>query len=103
MSRDTQHFEPTLQRPDVVKYASQYSAIRSATQTPGHDPSLVDGSLSLDGLVFSVVVVRCVVVVVRCVVVGRGVVWVAADVLAGPFSTQHLILGEGQGISSSTS
>lgn len=30
----TQHFEPVLHKPFVVKYASQYSAKCSATQTP---------------------------------------------------------------------
>jgi len=33
-SRETQHLVPSLQSPPLVKYASQYSAMRSATQTP---------------------------------------------------------------------
>lgn len=33
-SKETQHLVPSLQSPPLVKYASQYSAMRSATQTP---------------------------------------------------------------------
>uniref|UniRef100_A0A8D8BN92 (northern house mosquito) hypothetical protein n=1 Tax=Culex pipiens TaxID=7175 RepID=A0A8D8BN92_CULPI len=103
MSLETQHFVPLLQSPEVVRYASQYSAIRSATQTPGHvELFLLSFSFSLifaSVVGFGVVVVGALVVVVG---LGRAVV---VDMLAAAawLSTQHLILGEGQGISSRTS
>lgn len=125
MSLETQHFVPLLQSPEVVRYASQYSAIRSATQTPGHVAvtnrnirltHLSSGKHQINhlqllllsfsfSLIFASVVGFGVVVVGALVVVvglGRAVV-VDMFAAAAWLSTQHLMLGEGHGMSSRTS
>lgn len=104
MSRETQHLEPDLQRSAVVRYASQYSAIRSATQTPGQ--VLLSGSslFAADGFCVVVVVVLAVVVVAIVVVVGRRVEvgFFFSSFSSGP-SMQHFMLGDGHCTSSRTS
>lgn len=98
--------EPALQRPLEVRYASQYSAIRSATQTPGQALSFPfedESSSSSFSSGFSVVVVVEVVVLAvvvegRLVVAGR-----FSDSLSDGPSIQHFMLGEGHCTSSKTS
>lgn len=87
-----------------MRYASQYSAMRSATQTPGQALSLplVEDSSSFSSgssvVVVVVVVGLWVVVAGRLVAAGR----FSDSLSAGP-SMQHFMLGEGHATSSSTS
>lgn len=95
-----------------MRYASQYSAMRSATHTPGHVPSspALESSLLFSFSIFEVgfgVVFGASVVFGLGVVDGRDVVVVASAgarvVLAGLLSTQHFMLDDGHWTSSSTS